>query len=161
MRDGHEFISYDADKVSFDTQVRVALYRLFVASGRAPARQEIAEVMNAPIEDVRAALERLAEAKAIVLQPHSRELLMAAPLSAVPTPYLVRLQEGHSYFAPCAWDGLGVMAMLRREAELMTSCACCGEAISLTTDGAALAPAAGIIHFAIPAREWWTNIVFT
>jgi len=45
-----------------------------------PATQSLAEKMQVPVEDIRAAMERLAAGKAIVLQPESREILMANPL---------------------------------------------------------------------------------
>ncbi|MHB8736455.1 MAG: organomercurial lyase [Terriglobales bacterium] len=145
---------------SFDTRVRLALYREFVRTSEPPTIKSIAETMPAPADDVRAALERLAAAKAIVLQPESREILMANPLCAVPTPYRVRIQD-RSYFGSCVWDALGIIAMLQSDAVLDTSCACCGEAMTIGVHRGHAAPIDGIIHFAIPAKRWWENIVFT
>jgi hypothetical protein len=147
-------------KENFDANVRLALYREFVRTANPPAIQNIAENLHAPAEDIRAALERLAAAKAIVLQRESREILMANPLCAVPTPFRVRTQD-LEYFGSCVWDGLGIIAMLQRDAELDTSCACCGEAMKIGVRNGRLAPVPGIIHFAIPAKRWWENIVFT
>ena len=144
----------------FDTHVRLELYREFVRTAQPPTTESIAEKMQAHADDVRAALERLAAAKVIVLQPESREILMANPLCAVPTPYQVRTQD-QSYFGSCVWDALGVIAMLQRDAVLDTSCACCGEAMTIGVRGGRPVPAHGIIHFAIPAKRWWENIVFT
>jgi hypothetical protein len=136
----------------FDTTVRLRLYREFVETGRAPSSARIAGALDAPVAEVRSAFERLATAKAIVLQPESRELLMASPLCAVPTPFVVRHAD-KSYFGACAWDALGIMAMLSADATLETSCPCCGEALSLESRG--------VIYFGVPARRWWDNIVFT
>lgn len=144
----------------FDTQVRLELYREFVRTALSPSAKNIADKMQAPLDDVRAALERLAAAKAIVLQPESREVLMANPLCAVPTPFQVRAHE-RSYFGSCVWDALGVIAMLHSDAVLETSCACCGEAMTLGVRTGHVVDAHGIIHFAIPAKRWWENIVFT
>jgi Alkylmercury lyase len=144
----------------FDTQVRVELYREFVRTARAPTSESLAEKMQVTADEVRASLERLAAARAIVLQPESREVLMANPLSAVPTPYQIRAGD-RSYFGSCVWDALGVIAMLQRDAVLDSSCACCGEAMSIAVSGGRAAPARGIIHFAVPAKRWWENIVFT
>ena len=128
--------------------------------GRAPSANRLAEVLARPLDDIRAALERLAAGKAIVLQPESREILMANPLCAVPTPYLVR-EGARSFFGSCVWDALGIIAMLKTDATLETSCPCCGEAMTLEIRGGRPSPAPGIIHFAIPAKRWWENIVFT
>ena len=96
---------------NFDTNVRLTLLREFVRTGQPPTTKSIAEKMQAPADDVRSALERLAAAKAVVLQPESREILMANPLCAVPAPYRVRTKD-RSYFGSCVWDALGVIAML-------------------------------------------------
>jgi hypothetical protein len=145
---------------AFDSRVRLALYRDFVAAGRAPSAAQLSHRLQSPEIEVRAALERLATEKAIVLQPESREILMAPPLSAVPTPFVVHAGS-RSCFAPCIWDGLGAMALLGEAARLETSCGCCGEAMTLELRGGKPAGARGTIHFAIPARQWWNSIVFT
>src|SRR5689334_13598715 len=122
-----------------DIVVRLRLYSEFIETGRAPSAARLAQALSLPPEQVRAALERLAEGRAIVLQPESREVLMANPLCAVPTPFVVHA-SGRSYFGTCAWDALGIMAMLRVDASLETSCPCCGEAISLESRENALLP---------------------
>jgi hypothetical protein len=142
-----------------DTEVRLALYRLFVDSGRAPSASALAAHLGAPMDEVRTALERLAAAKAVVLQPESREILIAAPLCAVPTPYLVH-GGGRQYFGTCAWDALAIPAMLEADGRVETSCACCGEGMYIEIRKGA-AEGSGVIHFALPARQWWQDIVFT
>lgn len=145
--------------IDFDTAVRLALYEEFVRTSSPPTAERLATQMQRPADEVRGALERLAQGKAIVLQPESREVLMANPLCAVPTPFRVRTLE-RSLFGSCVWDGLGIMAMLGSDSVLDTSCACCGEAMTIQHRGGAILPA-GVIHFAIPAKRWWENIVFT
>jgi hypothetical protein len=121
---------------------------------------QIAEGLNSPVEDVRAAMERLASGRAIVLQPESRELLLANPLSAVPTPFAVHV-AGRLLYGACIWDALGIPAMLGQDAVVHTSCACCGEAMSVEIRDGLPRGVHGIIHFALPARRWWENIAFT
>lgn len=143
-----------------DTAVRLHLYREFVDSGRAPSAARLAGILHAPVDQVRTSLERLASGKVIVLQPESRELMIAAPLCALPTPYRVHAGP-RSYFGACIWDALGIMAMLPGDATLETSCPCCGEGMALEVLGGQLLPAPGVIHFGVPARRWWENIVFS
>ena len=95
-----------------------------------------------------------------MLQRESREILMANPLCAVPTPFVVRA-GAQSFFGSCVWDALGIIAMLKTDATLETSCACCGEAMAIEIRGGGPSSPQGISHFAIPARRWWENIVFT
>jgi hypothetical protein len=51
--------------------------------------------------------------------------------------------------------------MLGQDARILAACGDCGEAMQLSIEGGKLAPAEGIIHFSIPARRWWENIVYT
>jgi hypothetical protein len=143
-----------------DVEVRLALYREFVETARAPSSTRLAELLAAPVETVREALERLAAGRAIVLQPESREVLYAPPLSGVPTPFVAHIR-GRAYFAPCAWDAFGTAAMLGGNADVETSCGCCGEAMRIVVRGGELADARGLIHFAVPARQWWSDLVYT
>src|SRR5947209_19581287 len=144
----------------FDTSVRLVLYREFVRTTLPPTADSLAVRMQSSTAEIRAALERLAAAKAIVLQPESREILMANPLCAVPTPYRVRAQD-RSFFASCVWDGLGIMAMLGADSVLDTSCPCCGEAMTIHARDGRIVPASGVIHFAVPAKRRWEHIVST
>ncbi len=143
-----------------DVDVRVALFREFVESGRSPSAAQLASVVGDTEAAIRESLERLAAGRAIVLQPESREVLFAPPLSAIPTPFVVHAR-GRSYFAPCAWDALGTAAMLGGDAEVETSCGCCGEAMGIAIRGGEPVEASGVVHFAIPARQWWSDLVFT
>jgi hypothetical protein len=143
-----------------DQELRQRLFGEFVRTGRAPSAAQLAEWLQAPLEQIRASLERLAAGKAIVLQPESRDILMANPLCAVPTPFLVRAGD-QSFFGSCVWDALGIIAMLGRDATLETSCHCCGEALTIEVREGRPLRENGIIHFAIPAKRWWENIVFT
>jgi len=143
-----------------DVDVRVQIYRDFLRTGRAPTAASLAHSMNAPADEVQASIERLAAGRAISLQPVSREILYAAPLSAVPNPFLVRI-AGLPFFAACIWDALGIIAMVKQETAVETSCPCCGEAMQVAVRGGRLASSEGIIHFGLPAKRWWDNIAFT
>ncbi len=51
-------------------------------------------------------------------------------------------------------------AMLRADAKIVTSCGDCGTAAEvLVEDGAVRGE--GLMNFALPARDWWNDIVFT
>lgn len=143
-----------------DKEVGTRLYAEFVRTACAPPAAQLAELLEMSVEQIRESLERLAGEKAIVLQPESREILMANPLCAVPTPFAVRAGD-QFFFGSCVWDAMGIMAMLQRDARLETSCACCGEAIVLDVREGCPTRENGVVHFALPAKRWWENIVFT
>jgi hypothetical protein len=149
---------------NFKIQVRLKLYELFVASGACPKKDEIAGALGCSTADVSTAYKQLADAHMLVLQPGTGEVLMASPLSAVPTPFVVETQLGaatRNWYGNCIWDALGVIAMLRGDGRVLTSCGCCGESMAVSVrNGEVKAEPPGIVHFAIPARHWWDDIVF-
>jgi hypothetical protein len=93
----------------------------------------------------------------LVLQP-TGEILMAPPFSAVPTPFITEV-EGRRWFGNCIWDGLGIIAALHIDGRVLTSCASSGEKLELNVSGGVLT-GEGVVHFALPARRWWDDIVF-
>ena len=148
----------------FKNQVRVQVYKLFVELARCPSKAEVAGSLQCSDSDVTTAFCELADSHMLVLQAGSGEVLMASPLSAVPTPFVVETQEGSSvrhWYGNCIWDALGVIAMLQRDGQVLASCGCCGESMTVRVRNAEVeANPPGIVHFAIPARHWWDDIVF-
>jgi hypothetical protein len=97
------------------------------------------------------------DAHMLVLQP-SGELLMASPFSAVPTPFVTEA-GARRWFGNCIWDALGILATLPSDGRVVTSCAGCGDAMVLEVREGVVS-GGGIVHFALPARRWWDDIVF-
>lgn len=83
---------------------------------------------------------------------------MAEPFSAVPTAFHVEV-GAHAWWGNCIWDALGIAALLHQDARIVTACGCCNDAMSVAIRNGKLAEAAGVVHFAIPARDWWKNVV--
>ena len=155
-----------ADDESFDRAVRLHLYREFVARGSPPTVAETATALGVPADAAAASYDRLARGRVIVLRPGTeggtREVLMASPLSAVPTRFPVRLADGRRLYGNCIWDALGIAAMLAKDVVIETTCGDdCGAPLVLEVLDGALARAEGIVHFGVPAARWWEDIVFT
>jgi hypothetical protein len=148
----------------FANRVRLRLYELFLTMGRCPTIAEVAAALPCGVSDVATAFQELAAVHMLVLQPGSGEVLMANPLSAVPTPFVVETRAdtgSRSWYGNCIWDALGVIAMLQSDGRVLTSCGCCGESMTVSVRrGAVETKPPGIVHFAIPAKRWWDDIVF-
>jgi hypothetical protein len=142
-----------------DVKVRAAVYDRVMSTGVPPSAHDLARDLDLAADSVRESFERLAAAKAVVLQRDSREVLMANPFSAVPTPFAVRAND-RLYYGNCIWDALGIPAMLQADAHIDSSCGCCGEAMQITVHDGQLEPFEGVVHFAIPAHRWWQDIVY-
>jgi hypothetical protein len=126
-----------------------------VELGRAPTPGEVGD----PV-DVVPAWRRLHEAHALVLNAGSDELRMVNPFSAVPTAYRV-VADGRGWYANCAWDAIGICAALHVDGRIESSCPDCGEPIVVEVRDERPDDASLLFHCLVPAREWWSDIVFT
>lgn len=143
-----------------DRATRFAIYQHLLDTGKAPGVSDVARRIDAEPDQVGEAFDRLAAQHVVVLQPGTRDLWMAMPFSAVPTGFQVVTHRG-TWWANCAWDALGASAMLAAPATIATTCADCGDPVEVRTTGEALASGAGVVHFAVPAAQWWDDIGFT
>lgn len=143
-----------------DLGLRRETYRLFVELGRAPSHMELAGATHRPVDEVVLGLRHLHDAHAVVLEPDTDEIRMANPFSAVPTPYRVEA-GGRSWWASCAWDAFGVCAALHVDGRIETSCADCGEPLSIAVRDQKPEDDALLFHCLVPAAHWWDDIVFT
>jgi hypothetical protein len=142
----------------FDKQLRHYIYEHFVKMGQAPTLLQCVQALSCPIEDVQAGFQRLADGRALVLQS-SGEILMAEPFSAVPTAFYVEVGD-RAWWGNCIWDALGIPAMLKADARVVTACGCCNDAMSVEVCNGSLVNASGIVHFAVAPKDWWKNVVF-
>jgi hypothetical protein len=143
-----------------DTEVRLHIYERFLEVGRPPTVVEAAEALDMTAEDVEAAYRRLEDGRAIVLAPGTTNVWMANPLSAVPTPFRVEVDEG-SWWGNCIWDAFGILSMLGTDGRVFTSCPDCQDPLVFSVEGGRLGAGDGVVHFAVPAARWWQNIGYT
>ncbi len=94
-----------------DWQIRLHIYEFFVEHQRPPTTAETAGAFGIAEDEARQAYRRLHDAHTLLLEPGTSDVRMANPLSAVETPYRVNV-DGRTFFANCAWDSLGIPAML-------------------------------------------------
>ena len=146
--------------MDLDAPIRHHIYSVATGRGRPPAIAKLADATGEPFERVRESLTRLASGRILVLQPESGEILMAPPFSAVPTLFLVETAR-HSSYANCAWDAIGVPIMLREPARIISSCGCCGASHTLEVSPDRPPAARDVVHFAVPAADWWRDLVYT
>jgi Alkylmercury lyase len=143
----------------FDSRLRLFVYRYFLRNGRCPAVAEIAKGVASTIPKVRASLARLSQSHAFMLQEDG-ELWRVAPFSAIPTAFPVTVGR-RTWFGNCIWDALGIPAMLDKDAQIGAACGCCNRAMPVSVEGGKLVTTDGIIHIAVPARDWYKDVAFT
>jgi hypothetical protein len=143
-----------------DLEVRNATYGLFVELGRAPTAREAADESGLAEADVRTAWRRLHDDHALVLDDATGELRMAAPFSAVPTPFRVHA-AGRSWYANCAWDAFGICAALGVDGRIEATCPDCGDPLAVEVQDGQPDDPSLVFHALVPAAHWWDDIVFT
>ena len=143
-----------------DTRTKLTIYQSIANSAHVPTRAELATQLAVDLPGIDSALARLREKKLVFLGRESGEIVIAPPFSAVPTTFVVRAGD-QTYFAPCVWDGYGIAAALKRDAEIEASCGCCGEPMRMAVRDGRPVATPGVAHFAVPARHWWDDLTFT
>ena len=127
-------------------------------TGEAPAPSGIGDALGTEESRVSAALRSLADEHRLVLVAGTDRVMMAHPFSGVTSDHLVTIGE-RTWFANCVWDGLSILALLG-DGTLETHSPGTGEPILFTTcDGVVQGDA--VVHFLVPARHFWDDIVFT
>jgi CelD/BcsL family acetyltransferase involved in cellulose biosynthesis len=93
--------------MDFDTAVKMHLYETIAQTTKPPTSQEAAQALDATVEEVEAAFDRLHKKRLLVPEPGDpSRIRMAPPFSGIETAFRVRAQ-GKFYYANCAWDALG------------------------------------------------------
>ena len=145
---------------TLDRDLRLHIYRRFLEAGYPPSVAEMGAVFEQGEEAVLACLGRLAEARAIVLDNGGRRIVSAPPFSALPTPFWVETPHG-SWWAPCAWEALGIAALLGCDAKIHTSAGAVAGRLLVKIEGGAPRPPHLLVHIAVPAKRWWEDVRYT
>jgi len=143
-----------------DVQVKLALFREFAESGRAPSCDSIAARTGLSTDAVLRAFQSLRSQRLIWLEPDGATIRMAPPFSGVPTQHRVEA-GGVDYYANCAWDTLGVLAALHRPGRVRSRCEQSGESLNLEVGENGPEPSTWVYHCLVPAAHWWDDLVFT
>ena len=143
-----------------DLAMRRQIYRFWCERGRPPGIAESAAGGGVSTEEARAARQRLHEAHMLLLEADGERIRMANPLSGVATGFRARV-DGIWLDANCAWDAPGIAAMLGRDAELELRCSPDDEIVRCRVRDGRLEGVEGLVHFALPFRRWYEDLVET
>ena len=160
--EGHLMAVSSADSLGRD--VRKYVFDHFLEHTVPPVLEQIMERYHLDRIDAFATLKRLEEARHLKLVPGTQRILMAFPFSAVATPFLVtRPVIGRRYYANCAWDAVAFHVMLHEIIRIEGRCHHCAEPITIELAGgkSRASPSGPIVYLALPAAQWWNDIVVT
>jgi Alkylmercury lyase len=144
-----------------ENRVRLAVLSRAIDTTVVPSAAELAAELSLPESRIADAYRVLADGHVYVLEPTDpTRLRMANPFSAVPTAFSVATR-GRVYFGNCIWDSLGIVSLLGGDGIVETACPDCREPLVLRISGRRLVAGEGVVHFSVPARHWWDDIIYT
>ncbi len=150
----------ESPQTAFDARVRRHIYETIIETGAPPSVAATGGALDAAEPDIAKAYRRLHDAHTIVLVNDALDIRMAMPFAAARTPFEVHSGDS-TYYANCAWDARGVAATLQRDAVIRTACPDCDEPIRIAVVNGAVPAEGYVVHIAVPATDWWKDIVFT
>ena len=150
----------DDDPAPLDRDVRLKVYEQLRDHGYPPSAAELAATLDVAVDDVLASFARLAEGRALILGATGDRVQVAPPFSAVPTPFWVETPRG-AWWGNCAWESLGIPALLETDAVIRTTSGATGEDLEVRVVDGRLATDDVLVHVAVPARRWWEDVRFT
>ncbi len=143
-------------------ELRHIVYSHFERTSMAPSRAALAETVGDEIE-VDRLLSELHDRHMLVLDDRPAcvgEIRMALPFSADPTDFAVT-SGPRTWWANCAWDSLAILAALNVDGRIKSTWSDTGDSVDITVTDGRLDQDEGVVHFAVPARRWWDDIVRT
>ncbi len=143
-----------------DLEVKMAVYRHFAETARRPSPGEVAARAGVPAAEVPAAYARLRAQRVLVLEEDGVSIRMAPPFSGVPTQHVAVVAEKR-YFANCAWDVFGIVAALQKPGAVESRCEQTHEPLRLAIGPEGPGGSDWLFHCAVPAAQWWDDIVLT
>jgi hypothetical protein len=143
-----------------DLSIRYFVYKHFVDETRPPAIVEAAKAFDLTEEEAKSAYKRLHQRHFFFLDPGTTNIRMANPLSAIPTKFKVRVGD-KSYWANCAWDMLGVPAMLKSDATIEATFEDTQEKVVIAVSAGQVQHTGGVVHFPLPFRQWYDDLILT
>jgi hypothetical protein len=143
-----------------DVRVRNFLYNSFAATGKTPGIGDVAQQFDLSQQAAGAAMRRLQDAHALVLERDALEIRMLNPFSCVPSAWRVTA-SGRTWYSNCAWDSFAICAALHSDGRIESSCADCGEPLTIDVRDQKAVEHDYLFHVLVPAQHWWDDIVFT
>jgi Alkylmercury lyase len=152
------------DRSVLDARVRVVVLENCLREGSPPSVEQLMGDLHLSRPEVEQSLDRLDSGRHLKLTPGTHRILMAFPFSGIATPYRVVLESGRKYFANCAWDAIAFYPMLKQPIKIESFCYDCALPIEFGIRDGKAASVLGdppVVYLALPAAEWWKDIVNT
>jgi hypothetical protein len=143
-----------------DTELRVFIYEFIFARGRPPKASEIAERFAISEHDAKSRLRATKIGKTLLVDNASGEIWMAGPFASQPSGHEVRGARV-TWWANCAWDALAIGILAAEQVTIRSSNCGTGRAITIVSPPQSPPDSEAVVHFLVPAHQWYDDIGFT
>ena len=137
------------------------ILKQIISNGHAPSIHTLSETFRRSEEDVVQCLNDLEDYHGVVLHPKTSEVWVIHPFALSPTNFWVESDRGR-WWGNCAWCSLGIAAILKEDVTITTTLG--GETNQIKfsiRDGQIESDQSLFVHFPIPMRNAWDNVIFT
>ncbi len=143
-----------------NAQLHYTLIKEIIDHGFAPDHAALAKHFDATEKEVIDALYRLQEYHGVVLHPHEPKVWVIHPFSLAPTNFYLQSAKGQ-WWGNCAWCSLGVAALVNCDLTIKTSVGAEGQPLEIHIQDAEIQQQNLFIHFPIPMKNAWDNVIYT
>lgn len=132
---------------------------ILLTRGWAPSAEELTERFGVSREEMRRAMNSLAEYHGVVTHPGSDEIWVVHPFSTAPTNFLVRSGE-LDWWGSCIWCSLGLVSLAGETGAITTALGAAGRQVTVRIEDGQLIDQEYVVHFPIKVAKIWDNVVY-
>ncbi|MEO1712078.1 MAG: alkylmercury lyase family protein [Bacteroidota bacterium] len=136
------------------------LIKEIIDRGYAPDVEALGTLLQATEKEVIQGLYDLQEYHGVVLHPHEPKVWVIHPFSLAPTNFYVESARG-AWWGNCAWCSLGVAALLQEDVKITTTLGAQTQQIEIHIRNGEIQEKNYFIHFPIPMKNAWENVIYT
>jgi hypothetical protein len=140
--------------------LRRFVYQHILSVGRPPRAVEIGDRFDVSAAEAKRRLAALNFGKTVLIHPDTGEIWMAGPFAASETSYKV-IGQRVSWWANCAWDMLGIVAIVNDDVQISARCTDCLDPLTIPASPDRGVSSEWVVHFLLPARRWYDDIGYT
>ncbi len=141
-------------------KIRYQINKYIFENGYAPEVKDLSAIMHVSEKEIEKGLDELAANHALVLHPASYKIWVAHPFALFPTLFWVKTSK-KSWWGNCTWCSFGIAAAIKKDAEIYTKMKGEEETIILSIKDGQLQDADLLVHFPVPAKKFWDNVIYT
>ena len=142
------------------SRLHYTIIKHIIDKGYAPDINSLSGMLDSNRKTIIKTLYDLQEEHGVVLHPNEPKIWALHPFSLAPTNFVIKSSNGE-WWGNCAWCSLGIAALLNKNCSITTSIGAQGEQVIIHIENGELIEKDFIIHFPIPMKNAWDNVIYT